>query len=436
MRSLKFASFGIAALAAVSAAAVLPLAAIAINKEETPAKSGKAAATRDPRADALLAKVAARYKQLKTLSGTVVTSSAASETPNATKSRFFLEKPNKMQMIQDGPDGRLTLIADGVNLWSQTDPVKPMLGARFRKEQADPIGYRYYIYGLPTGLRQFFDSRPELFTCSSRDVIYPQLLAPETIDGKKYQVVEMSAVDPAPSVTRLYIGDDMLIHRWSRAKSFESGSKAATVSTVEGMTVDATPPKDAYAYTPPAGEKVFVGLPYKGEELKIGSKAPDFTLPNPKGGEVSLSKLQGQKKVVLLHFFSVLCKPCHSEVRQAQQFVNRINSDKLAFVLIDEHETPELVNDFTTKHDFTATVGISEPPKHTAAGAKLKSDKMSMMDQYGVTLLPATYILDTDGTVLYYCFGFNEDEIAAVMKKLSLVPSTDKSRVATKAATK
>jgi peroxiredoxin len=420
-------------LLALGMAAVTPLM-VGVLKADTSIKTTASATTTapDPKADALLKQVAARYKALKTLKGTVVTESEANGAKSVTRSELFLEKPNKMRMIQTGPDGKLTLIADGVNLWSQTDPTKPMLGARFRKEQADPIGYRYYIYGLPTGLRQFFDPRPELFTCSSRDVIYPRLLAPETRNGKKYDVVEMTAVDPAPSVTRLYIGSDFLIHGWARAKSFESGSKAATINWIEGLTTNAPVPPNAYAYTPPPGEKVFVGLPYQGQVLTVGSKAPDFTLPNPKGGEVSLSKLLSEKKVVLLHFFSVLCKPCHSEVRQTQQFVNRLGSDKLAFVLIDEHETSDLVNDFTTKHGFTATVGISEPPHHLTVGSKEKINKPSMMDQYGVTLLPATYLIDSEGTVLFHCFGFQEDKLRAAVSKLGLLPKQEKERVAAK----
>jgi len=395
----------------------------------------------DPRADALLKQVAARYKALKTLGGTVVTESQANGSKSQTTATFFLEKPNLMRLEQKGPDGRLLLVADGVNLWSQSDPVKPSPAARFRKEQADPYGYRYYIYGLPTGLRQFFDPRPELFTSSSRDVVHPRLLAPETIDGVKYQVVEMAATDPAPSVTRLYIGDDLIIRRWARAKSFGSGAASATVSFLQGLRIDDPAPKDAYAYTPPPGEKVFIGLPYKGETLKVGSKAPDFTLPNPKGGTVQLSKLLKDNKVVLLHFFSVLCKPCHSEIRQAQQFVNRLNNDRLSFVLIDEAEPNELVNDFTTKHNFTATVGISPAPEHSAAAGLAaragKPKEHSMMDDYGVTLLPATYLIDSDGTVLYYDFGFHEDNVRAVVNRIGLKPgATGKTRTATAAPAK
>ena len=400
---------------------------------ETPASAAPVYAPAnapDARADALLARVAARYKALRTLGGTVITESQANGKKGVTKATFFLEKPNLMRMIEEGPDGKLTLIADGVNLWSQSDPVKPSPAARFRKEQADPYGYRYYIYGLPTGLRQFFDPRPELFTSSSRDVVNPRLLAPETIDGVAYQVVEMVTKDPAPAVTRLYIDDDLIIRRWVRGKSFESGAGSATVSRLEGISMDAAAPKDAYAYTPPPGEKVFIGLPYQGEVLKVGSKAPDFTLPNPKGGNVQLSQLLKDNKVVLLHFFSVLCKPCHSEIRQVQKFVDRLGSDELAFVLIDEAETPEMVNEFTTRHNFRATVAISPAPKHSVAGKNAKVDGPIMMDQYGVTLLPATYLIDSKGTVLYHGFGFHEDNVRAVVQKLGLKPGAGKARVA------
>lgn len=40
----------------------------------------------------------------------------------------------------------------------------------------------------------------------------------------------------------------------------------------------------------------------KGSEPQVGQKAPDFTLPNPDGGQFSLADYAGKKSVVVIFF--------------------------------------------------------------------------------------------------------------------------------------
>ncbi len=43
-------------------------------------------------------------------------------------------------------------------------------------------------------------------------------------------------------------------------------------------------------------------LPVRAAELKVGDKAPDFTLPDQNGNQVKLSNFLGKKNVVLAFY--------------------------------------------------------------------------------------------------------------------------------------
>ena len=45
-----------------------------------------------------------------------------------------------------------------------------------------------------------------------------------------------------------------------------------------------------------------LGLGPQGAELKVGDRAPDFTLPDQNGRPVTLSSFQGKKNVVLAFY--------------------------------------------------------------------------------------------------------------------------------------
>ena len=46
-------------------------------------------------------------------------------------------------------------------------------------------------------------------------------------------------------------------------------------------------------------------VPIQGELLKLGVKAPDFTLPTPSGGKITLSKVYKANKATLVNFYFV-----------------------------------------------------------------------------------------------------------------------------------
>src|ERR1700693_6446887 len=60
--------------------------------------------------------------------------------------------------------------------------------------------------------------------------------------------------------------------------------------------------------------------------LQVGQKAPDFTLPNATGGEVSLSSLLKKGPVVLSFYRGEWCPFCNLEFRVYQQALTKMEA--------------------------------------------------------------------------------------------------------------
>ena len=86
------------------------------------------------------------------------------------------------------------------------------------------------------------------------------------------------------------------------------GSKARSApTTTPAKKAKVTPKKTPTAKTKPSAAKKSTAIPAKGKgaiatnELKVGNRAPAFSLPNEKGQVVKLSELKG-KKIVLFFY--------------------------------------------------------------------------------------------------------------------------------------
>ena len=121
--------------------------------------------------------------------------------------------------------------------------------------------------------------------------------------------------------------------------------------------------------------------------VEIGSVAPDINLLNPEGNMVSLKSLRG--KVVLLDFWASWCGPCRAEnpnvVKVYQKYKNK--GFDIFSVSVDKNkvswQTAILQDKLTWTH-------VSD----------LKFWESSVVPQYGIQGIPATYLLDKEGKVI------------------------------------
>ncbi len=117
--------------------------------------------------------------------------------------------------------------------------------------------------------------------------------------------------------------------------------------------------------------------------------ADDFTLKTPSGTTVKLSELRG--KVVLVNFWATWCPPCKEEMPAMQRLHERYGKDAFVLLAVSVDADPRVVRPYIAEHRFTFPVGLDS--------------KMEVANTYGVRALPASFIVDRDGTVAAMAIG-------------------------------
>lgn len=90
-----------------------------------------------------------------------------------------------------------------------------------------------------------------------------------------------------------------------------------------------------------------------------GRPAPDFRFVNLDGDTVRLSDFHGRK--VLLHFWSVLCKPCLDQLPDLRAFHARFKEKNWQVVSVTTDKELDLVQQASLKHHMDWMVGMAGP---------------------------------------------------------------------------
>jgi cytochrome c biogenesis protein CcmG/thiol:disulfide interchange protein DsbE len=124
----------------------------------------------------------------------------------------------------------------------------------------------------------------------------------------------------------------------------------------------------------------------------VGSAAPAFTLPRLNGpGSVSLASLRGHP--VVLNFWASWCEPCKAEARVLEQNWQRYGSRGVKFVGVDDQDLGSEGRAFVRAHGLTFTM-LDDGP-----------DSGSVTGSYGISQLPETYIVDSNGKIVAHFAG-------------------------------
>lgn len=117
-------------------------------------------------------------------------------------------------------------------------------------------------------------------------------------------------------------------------------------------------------------------------DIAIGKLAPDFTLINLKGEEVSLSDYRG--KIVLINFWATWCGFCDKEMPDIQALSD--NNDDLIVLAVDVMEEKGLVEEYIENGGYDFEVVLDEDGK--------------VAQEYLVSAFPTSYFVDKDGILL------------------------------------
>ena len=113
-----------------------------------------------------------------------------------------------------------------------------------------------------------------------------------------------------------------------------------------------------------------------------GRYAPDFTLTDLDGNQVTLSEHRGKK--VILNFWATWCPPCRAEMPDLERLAHDHEST-LTVLLIDLEEGEEQIR------PFLDDIGVTLVP--------LLDSDAAVATMYRVAALPTSLIIDEEGVI-------------------------------------
>ena len=119
--------------------------------------------------------------------------------------------------------------------------------------------------------------------------------------------------------------------------------------------------------------------------LKVGEKAPDFTLQTLEGETVKLSDYRGKK--VFLNYWATWCPPCREEMPEMQRF-HEAYEDEVVILAVNgtgSEKSREDVKKFVAENDFTFPI--------------LMDKELEINQIYQILSIPTTYFIGTDGVI-------------------------------------
>lgn len=139
--------------------------------------------------------------------------------------------------------------------------------------------------------------------------------------------------------------------------------------------------------------------------VKIGDKAPDFSITLENGSIKKLSDLKG--KVVWINFFATWCPPCRKELPHLEKEVyNKFkgNTNFEVLVIGREHDWAT-VNKFKTDNNYLL-------PFYPDAQREIFS-------KYAKQNIPRNFVIDKAGKIAISSIGYSEKEFKAIIKKVN-----------------
>ena len=125
-------------------------------------------------------------------------------------------------------------------------------------------------------------------------------------------------------------------------------------------------------------------------QVKEGENAPNFTLKNLDGKEISLNQFRG--KHVLINFWATWCGPCKIEMPSLEALYERFKDRNFVLLAIsNDMFGANIVKPFVKAHNINFPV--------------LLDQRLKVSNAFGVVSLPTTFMIDPQGKIIGTLFG-------------------------------
>jgi DsbE subfamily thiol:disulfide oxidoreductase len=125
------------------------------------------------------------------------------------------------------------------------------------------------------------------------------------------------------------------------------------------------------------------------QEISDHSAAPQFTLPNLKGGKVGLKDFRG--KLLMLNFWASWCIPCREEMPAMERLYQRHKDQGFVILGVNVKDNKKSALSFVRELNITFPIGFDP------------NGEVGLL--YGAWGLPTTYLIDAKGIALARAWG-------------------------------
>jgi peroxiredoxin/outer membrane lipoprotein-sorting protein len=354
-----------------------------------------AAVHADRRSDLLLREAARKAFQVRSVELHYTMRLAEKGRTQETRGVVRFRRPDQVSLqVLNGPSPH-RVVSDGKQVVSEDRRKQEYTPAAAPSLKGDDFG-PFMEAGIL--LTQFFDPKTPAGQTSYAGT--------RTIGARRYRTVRIRSRAGGQEGALVYLGPSGLIEGFD-AVIAQGGSQTRITQRTTRLRLNLPLSPRRFSYKPPAGftmasttddpEKLL---------LPIGKQAPEFNLPRPGGGRLSLSAVRKQKKVVLVNFWFANCIPCREEFPHFQKLYDELKDRGFDIVAVNSEDSDDRVQRFLAEEKITFNVVLG--------GA---SSEQIIGKQWGVQIFPTSYLVDSAGKILYRTIGYDEAGIRGALKK-------------------
>jgi peroxiredoxin len=383
----------------------------------------------EPKADAVLHKVADFYKDIKSFS----TNASFMLNVQSTGMRremwasydIMLQRPNKVAMrLKDGVGA--TVISDGQKLFT----LIPSINKYTEKDAPATVEEIFKEPEMTLVNRSLGDllfleklMRPDSYATLTEGMTEAKYIDQEMQGGRPTHHLRVVAndltwdmwVDEGAEPVVRKVSPDLSKSLADQLKGAPQMKEAKMQMTIrfDNWVVNKDIAAEQFVFAPPPESRKIASFfdkkPEGGDEL-TGKAAPEIKLELLDGGQMNLADHKG-KNIVVLDFWATWCKPCVAALPISAEVVSGFKDRNVVFYAINEREGAEKIKEFLKQNNLSCNVGLD-------------SDG-GVAEKFGLTGIPTLIVIGKDGTIKSVHTGMEADLKAELTQELQAMVTAE-----------